>query len=56
MIELFTGIAPVILGFFAKLLALRSQATTDNQKLLLEAFAVKSEAINSSFTLNSKCF
>jgi len=46
MITILTNAVPILLGFFAKLLALRSQAATDSQKLMLEAFAAKNEAID----------
>ena len=48
MITILTNAVPILLGFFAKLLALRSQAATDGQKLMLEAFAAKNEAINNA--------
>lgn len=45
MITLLTNLVPVALGFFAKLLAIKSQAASDNQRLMLEAFAAKNESI-----------
>jgi len=48
MITILTNAVPILLGFFAKLLAIRSQAATDNQKLMLEAFAAKNDAINNA--------
>ena len=45
MIALLTNLVPVALGFFAKLLAIKSQAASDNQRLMLEAFAAKNESI-----------
>ena len=36
MISLLTSIAPIFLGFFAKLMALKSQAAAENQKLMIE--------------------
>jgi len=47
MLAIFINTVPIILGFFAKLIALRSQASTNNQKLLLEAFAVRNGELNS---------
>jgi hypothetical protein len=47
MITILTNLIPIALGFISKLIALRSQAATDNQKLLLEAFAAKNDALNS---------
>ena len=46
MITILTNAAPILLGFFSKLLALRSQAASDNQKLMLESFAAKNKSIN----------
>ena len=48
MISLLTTAAPILLGFFAKLLALRSQAASDNHKLMLESFAAKGKSISSA--------
>jgi hypothetical protein len=48
MITILTNAVPILLGFFAKLLAIKSQASSDNQKLMLEAFAAKSEAVNNA--------
>jgi len=46
MITLLTNILPIALGFFAKLLALKSQASSDLQKLQLEALVARSDVIN----------
>jgi len=43
-----TSALPILLGFFAKLLAIRSQASTDTQKLMLEALTAKSTIIDSA--------
>ena len=48
MITLLTNIAPIILGFLAKLLAIRSQANTDSQKLILESLAARNDVLNSA--------
>lgn len=48
MITILTNAVPILLGFFAKLLAIKSQAASDNQKLMLEAFAAKNGAINNA--------
>tara|TARA_R110002167_G_scaffold278858_1_gene484710 strand:- start:1511 stop:1942 length:432 start_codon:yes stop_codon:yes gene_type:complete len=48
MISLLTTAAPILLGFFAKLLALRSQAASDNHKLMLESFAAKGKSISNA--------
>ena len=46
MISLITSIAPIFLGFFAKLLALKSQAATENQKLMIESMQARNDSIN----------
>ena len=40
-----THLLPIALGFFAKLLAIKSQQAHDQQKLMLEALAAKSKEI-----------
>lgn len=46
MITILTNAAPILLGFFAKLLAIRSHAATESQKLMLEAFAARNDSID----------
>ncbi len=46
MISLITSIAPIFLGFFAKLLALKSQAAAENQKLMIESMQARNDSIN----------
>ena len=46
MITLFTSIAPIILGFIAKLIALKSQAASENQKLMIQSLQVRNDSIN----------
>ena len=46
MIALLTNIAPIILGFVAKLFALKSQAAAQNQKLMIQSLQVRNESIN----------
>ena len=46
MIGLLTNIAPIALGFIGKLFALKSQAAQENQKLMMQQFAVRDKAIN----------
>ena len=43
---LFTNIAPIALGFVAKLFALKQHAASENQKLMMQQFAAKDKAIN----------
>jgi len=46
MISLLTNVAPIILGFVAKLFALKSQAAAENQKLMIQSLQVRNESIN----------
>ena len=43
---LLTNIAPIALGFIGKLFALKSQAAQENQKLMMQQFAVRDKSIN----------
>ena len=45
MMALLTNVIPIALGFFAKLLALKTQASSDLQKLQLEALVARSQVI-----------
>ena len=46
MIALLTNVAPIFLGFIAKLFALRSQAAAENQKLMIQSLQVRNDSIN----------
>ena len=46
MIAFLTNIAPIILGFVAKLFALKSQAAAENQKLMIQSLQVRNDSIN----------
>ena len=46
MISLLTSVAPILLGFLAKLFALKSQAASDNQKLMIQSLQVRNDSIN----------
>lgn len=46
MIELITGLAPVIIGFFTKLVALRSKAQTEALNLAILAGKAHSESLS----------
>ena len=46
MMALLTNIAPIILGFVAKLFALKSQAAAENQKLMIQSLQVRNDSIN----------
>ena len=44
--RILTHIIPIVLGFIAKLIAIKSQQSHDQNKLLLEVLAAKSEQID----------
>ena len=46
MIALLTNVAPIILGFVAKLFALKQQAASENQKLMIQSLQVRNDSIN----------
>ena len=46
MMALFTSIAPIMLGFLGKLFALKSQAASENQKLMIQSLQVRNDSIN----------
>ena len=46
MIGFLTNIAPIILGFVAKLISLKSQAASENQKLMIQSLQVRNDSIN----------
>jgi hypothetical protein len=46
MMTLFTSIAPILLGFIAKLIALKSQAASETQKLMIQSLQVRNDSIN----------
>ena len=46
MMALLTNVAPIVLGFVAKLFALKSQAAAENQKLMIQSLQVRNESIN----------
>tara|TARA_R100001143_G_C3275583_1_gene94263 strand:- start:45 stop:476 length:432 start_codon:yes stop_codon:yes gene_type:complete len=46
MMALLTNVAPIILGFVAKLFALKQQAASENQKLMIQSLQVRNESIN----------
>ena len=43
---LLINVAPIILGFVAKLFALKSQAAAENQKLMIQSLQVRNDSIN----------
>ena len=46
MIALLTNVAPIALGFIAKLFALKSQAAAENQKLMIQNLQARNDSIN----------
>jgi len=46
MIGFLTNIAPIALGFVAKLFALKSQAAQEQQKLMIQNLQVRNDSIN----------
>ena len=46
MISLITGMLPIFLGFFAKLIALKSQAAAEQQKLMIQSMQARNDSIN----------
>ena len=54
MISFITGIAPILLGFLGKLMALKSQAASENQKLMIESMQARNDSINQARAAASK--
>ena len=46
MITLLTNVAQIALGFVAKLFALKSQAASENQKLMIQNLQARNDSIN----------
>jgi len=46
MLSLLINVAPILLGFIAKRIALKSQAASDTQKLMIQSLQVRNESIN----------
>ena len=46
MLALLTNVAPILLGFVAKLFALKQQAAAENQKLMIQSLQVRNDSIN----------
>ena len=46
IIAFLTNVAPIALGFVAKLFALKSQAAAENQKLMIQNFQARNDSIN----------
>ena len=54
MIAFLTNIAPIALGFVAKLFALKSQAAQEQQKMMIENLQVRNESINQARSMAQK--
>jgi len=46
MIAFLTNVAPIMLGFIGKLFALKQQAASENQKLMIQSLQVRNDSIN----------
>ena len=54
MIGFITNIAPIALGFVAKLFALKSQAAQEQQKMMIENLQVRNDSINQARAMADK--
>ena len=54
MIGFLTNIAPIALGFVAKLVALKSQAAQEQQKMMIEDLQVRNDSINQARSMAQK--
>ena len=54
MIGFLTNIAPIALGFVAKLFALKSQAAQEQQKMMIENLQVRNDSINQARSIAQK--
>ncbi len=54
MIGFLTNIAPIALGFAAKLFALKSQAAQEQQKMMIENLQVRNDSINQARSMAQK--
>jgi hypothetical protein len=46
MVSLLTSVAPIALGFFAKLFAMKQHANQEQQKLMIQAMSAQNQSIN----------
>jgi len=46
MIGFLTNVAPIMLGFIGKLFALKQQAASENQKIMIQSLQVRNDSIN----------
>jgi len=54
MIGFLTNVAPIALGFVAKLFALKSQAAAENQKLMIQNLQARNDSINQARSMAQK--
>ncbi len=54
MFAILTEAFPILLGFVAKLIAIKSQAQSDNQKMMIEALAAKNAVIQDAREASNK--
>ena len=54
MIALLTGVAPIALGFFAKLFAMKQHANSEQQKLMIQAMQAQNNSINQAREMAAK--
>ena len=46
MISLLSSLAPILFGFVAKIVAVKAQAASDNQKLMIQNMNARNDSIN----------
>ena len=54
MIAFLTNVAPIALGFVAKLFALKSQAAQEQQKMMIQNLQVRNDSINQARSMAQK--
>ena len=54
MISLLTSVAPIALGFFGKLFAMKQHANSEQQKLMIQAMQAQNQSINQAREMAAK--
>jgi|TARA_R100000951_G_scaffold79083_1_gene67110 hypothetical protein len=54
MVSLLTSVAPIALGFFAKLFAMKQHANQEQQKLMIQAMNAQNQSINMARDMAAK--
>ncbi len=54
MVSLLTSVAPIALGFFAKLFAMKQHANSEQQKLMIQAMNAQNQSINMARDMAAK--